>query len=86
MLEFIHHSPLKMIKHLRTFRGDLDLTDVTELNTKLLKSWDYVKAPATIITLAIALSVFKASGKYNTLIREWNARATNHKTFDNFAH
>lgn len=48
MLEFIHHSPLKMIKHLRTFRGDLDLMDVTELNTKLLKSWDSVKAPATM--------------------------------------
>ena len=79
--------------------------DVTELNTKLLKPWDYVKAPATMfpwgdkyerqlekleinaqpaLQLAIALSVLKALGKYNTPIGEWNARATNDKKFDNF--
>ena len=45
-------QPLELLELLRNAGGDLDDTDITDLNTKMLEPWDRVKAPVTMFARA----------------------------------
>ncbi|KAL7483889.1 hypothetical protein ACHAW6_009529 [Cyclotella cf. meneghiniana] len=81
-LEFIHRSPLEMIKHLQNLGGDLDHLDVRDKYERQLAKCEINAQPA--LRLAVALSAFEASGEYDAVIHKWNAKATADKTFSNF--
>jgi hypothetical protein len=45
-------QPLELLKLLRNAGGDLDDTEITDLNTKMLEPWDGVEAPVTMFARA----------------------------------
>jgi hypothetical protein len=45
-------QPLELLKLLRNAGGDLDDTEIMDLNTKMLELWDGVEAPVTMFVRA----------------------------------